>query len=141
MLMPHQACLSRSDPIFDAGFTTLFKHAQAESRQALPVKMRVLAKVRLFLGSHLPCRCWMAGKVTPSPAPIRHRQASTTYTDLVEASASPGTHHRCWSLYSPQRTHCKSRRSLPSDMLQAQAGQTIRVTQLLKMHLRRARKC
>jgi len=86
MLMPHQACLSRSDPIFDAGFTALFKHAQVESRQALPVKMRVLAKVRLFLGSHLPCRCWMAGKVTPSPAPIRHRQASTTYTDLVEAA-------------------------------------------------------
>ena len=51
-----------------------------------PAKMSVLAKVRRLAGHHLPCRCWMEGKVTPSPAPITHRQARITYTDSVDAA-------------------------------------------------------
>ncbi len=35
MLVPHQACLSRSEPIFDASYTALFKHAQVQSKASL----------------------------------------------------------------------------------------------------------
>lgn len=57
-----------------------------QRRECPPAKMSVLEKVRRLAGHHLPCRCWMEGKVTPSPAPITHRQARMTYTDSVEAA-------------------------------------------------------
>lgn len=35
MLMPYQACLSRSDPILHASYAALFKHAQVQSKTSL----------------------------------------------------------------------------------------------------------